>query len=222
MRKRCGCPRRNWPKCRHPWHLNFKWRGVHYRLSLDREIGRRLEGKTDARTEAERLRGAIRAGTFPLREASEDARAESLTLETFGQKFLERYSQARGKRTWRDDEHMLDVICRFEQLGEKPLGSVTGDDAERLLQHLKNSGRAGSTYNHYRQILLNMFRWATRKGYLARNPLEHAELPRLPQAKRSGDSRTTRKRGCSPRPRVRGFIGSSSARSKPAVASASY
>ncbi|HKY21630.1 MAG TPA: hypothetical protein VJM31_10450 [Vicinamibacterales bacterium] len=92
---------------------------MHYRLSLDREVGRPLEGKTDAHKEAERLCSAIRAGTFRQRAAIEQA-SESLTLEQFGRKFLERYSQARGKRTWRNDAHMLEVIYRFENLGAKP------------------------------------------------------------------------------------------------------
>ena len=39
LRKRCECPRKNWAKCSHPWHFNFKWKGEHYRFSLDREVG---------------------------------------------------------------------------------------------------------------------------------------------------------------------------------------
>ena len=36
LRKICACPRRQWPKCRHSWYLNFKLRGgPAYRLSLD-------------------------------------------------------------------------------------------------------------------------------------------------------------------------------------------
>jgi hypothetical protein len=62
LRKRCGCPRKNWTKCSHPWHFNFKWRGLHYRLSLEREAGRPITGKTDAQAEAERIRNAIRDG----------------------------------------------------------------------------------------------------------------------------------------------------------------
>ena len=27
LRKVCGCPRRTWAKCTHPWHFNFKARG---------------------------------------------------------------------------------------------------------------------------------------------------------------------------------------------------
>ena len=195
LRKRCGCKRRDWSKCKHPWHLNFQWEGQHYRLSLDREIGRRLLGKTDAETEAGRIQAEIRAGAFIARKARREAAAvpttgEVLTFRGFGEKFLERYSQARGKASVADDVYMLEAVCAFKglaetPLGEKPLTSVTADDAEHFLEALRARGRAGSTYNHYRQLLLNMFRWGTRKAFLARNPLEHAELPRQPQAKRS-------------------------------------
>ena len=60
LRKRCGCARRNWSECSHPWYLNFAWKGVHHRVNLDRVLGRTLKGKTEAKTEAENLRAAIR------------------------------------------------------------------------------------------------------------------------------------------------------------------
>ena len=64
LRKICACPRRQWAKCPHPWHFNFKWNGTSYRFSLDREIGQPISSKTEARTEADRFRAAIRDGTF--------------------------------------------------------------------------------------------------------------------------------------------------------------
>src|SRR5258708_1501282 len=65
LRKRCPCPRRRWPTCQHSWHLNFKPKGgPPYRISLDREVGRHIEGKTEAQAEATRIRAAILAGTF--------------------------------------------------------------------------------------------------------------------------------------------------------------
>ena len=53
LRKRCDCKRRNWPKCSHSWYLNFKWKDAHFRLSLDREVGRRVATKGEAEAEAE-------------------------------------------------------------------------------------------------------------------------------------------------------------------------
>ena len=64
LRKRCRCHRTKWPKCPHGWHFNFSWKGVSHRLSLDRECGRHIDSKTEAETEADRLRGKIRNGVF--------------------------------------------------------------------------------------------------------------------------------------------------------------
>jgi len=65
LRKRCRCKRKNWPNCRHSWSLNFKPRGgPHYQLSMDRELGRHIDSKSEAETEATHIRAAILAGTF--------------------------------------------------------------------------------------------------------------------------------------------------------------
>lgn len=78
LRKVCECPRRTWPKCAHPWHFNYKWAGVHYRFSLDEQIGKHIDSKTLAETEAEDLRVAIRESRFVRmkrgRQTGEDPR----------------------------------------------------------------------------------------------------------------------------------------------------
>jgi integrase len=49
-----------------------------------------------------------------------------------------------------------------------------------------SAGRAASTRNHYVQILKAAFRWAARKGYIARSPIsEDSALVRSKHAKRS-------------------------------------
>jgi hypothetical protein len=65
IRKLRDCSRRNWPKCTHPWHFNYKPRGGKpWRFSLDAEIGKHIESKTDAETIAGDIRAAINAGTY--------------------------------------------------------------------------------------------------------------------------------------------------------------
>jgi len=191
--KRCGCVRRNWSECQHPWYFNFSWKGEAYRLNLSRLIGRDLKGKTDAKKEADHLRIEIRAGRFRLGQEAADSAVRPVTFEDVGALFIERYSKARGKKSWRVDESLharlsateLTVGTRIVKLGAKPLAAVTADDIEVILQRLRTDGRAASTYNHYRQHVRALFAWATRKGYLASNPLERAEIPRLTHARRS-------------------------------------
>src|ERR1700738_2696711 len=64
LRKICGCRKAEWPRCPHSWHLNFKFKGEHFRFSLDKELGRHVDSKSEARGEADRLRGQIRSRAF--------------------------------------------------------------------------------------------------------------------------------------------------------------
>jgi len=43
VKKRCGCTKRQWPKCAHPWWFNFHYRGTEYRCSLDKIASARNE-----------------------------------------------------------------------------------------------------------------------------------------------------------------------------------
>src|SRR5687767_13226600 len=99
LRKLCDCSRRNWAKCPHPWHFNFKWNDEHYRFTLERQINRivrdasgkwkrdrgtlgdLIDNKTDAEKERDRLRTAIREGTLQAVPVAEPQR-NTLTLST--------------------------------------------------------------------------------------------------------------------------------------------
>src|SRR5262245_52507939 len=85
LRKRCTCPRKVWPKCSHSWYLNFKPKGgPHYQLSLDREVGRHVDSKSEAQDVAGDIRKAIRDGTFriPIAQAS-PPKSPPLTFRAF-------------------------------------------------------------------------------------------------------------------------------------------
>ena len=172
LRKICGCPRRNWPKCPHGWHFNFKWKGVHYRLSLDRETGRRMTSKTQAETEADRLRHAIREGTFGTKSAAVTTTA-ALTFEAFAALFVERARPVRRDATHRANRRaMVRQIAAFavrnQPVGTTPIGTITEDDFELFMKHLRAQGRAASTRNHYLQLIQTLSAWGVKYGYLAR------------------------------------------------------
>ena len=178
LRKLCDCSRRTWAKCEHPWHFSFKWDGKHYRFSLDREVGRRMKDKTDARGEADRLRIAIRDGRFRQRVelVPVPATPDAKTFADFADTYLTRGVQASGKKSWYDDKIVLGKLAafRFEDgstLGDKALGAITEDDLEAVLADLRTRGRSVSTCNKYIQITKAAFRWAVRKGYLAASPV---------------------------------------------------
>jgi integrase len=206
IRKVCGCAKVRWPKCPHPWHFNFKHDRIHYRFSLDTERGEHFASKIDAQNEATRIRASILAGAFERaedrrvreqRESEERANAAkaevaaAVTLDGFAEIFIERVSKASGKVSWRDDKSLLNSICEHlardgRRLGDWPLAAITEDELEAFYASLVSAGRAASTRNHYVQLLKAAFRWAAKKGYLARSPIsEDSSLVRNKHAQRA-------------------------------------
>ena len=116
LKKVCACSRRNWARCRHPWHFSFQWKGERHRLSLDRHVGRPLSTKAEAQEEADNVRTLIRAGNFPPPPpgpAPPLQTADVRTLDTYADTFIEGYSKRRGKKTWRDDGLSTDAGCQL-------------------------------------------------------------------------------------------------------------
>ena len=139
LRKRCGCPRTKWPKCSHGWHFNFRSKGVSYRLSLDRECGRHISTKTEAKEETDRIRAEIRDGTY------QSASSPQTTLDdlTFAQ-FSKVWEERRGKELVRprDNRYRLDKIEAFVLPGtEPPITLGEKPPAVRLApDHLRRGG----------------------------------------------------------------------------------
>ena len=175
LRKRCNCLWRDWSKCSHPWYFSYQWKGQRYRLSLDRELGQPLKGKTEATTGAETIKAAIRAGTFRQR-ADPSARAvepaAALSLDGYADIFLERDAKARGKVSWTNDRGMLDQIRAFSingtRFGDRAIQAITEDDIEAFMEQRRRAGRAASTRNQYLQLFKALGNWGARKGYLSR------------------------------------------------------
>jgi integrase len=59
----CGCARSRWPKCAHPWHINFKLPGGDaLRKSVNKLAGKHISKKDEAQKILERLRTQLRDG----------------------------------------------------------------------------------------------------------------------------------------------------------------
>jgi integrase len=170
LRKRCDCPRRAWATCPHPWHFSFKWKDTHYRFPIDRYATAPIRTKDDARTEAERLRIAIREGRFPPASAAAPTTAADLTFETFAEKWRTGPRATMPDTLRANDE----AICRRfgslvidgGRLAEWAIGLITEDAIEGAFGQL--GSLAGSTWNKYRDAIRMMQRWGVKKGYLAR------------------------------------------------------
>ena len=208
VRKVCSHGWRAWPKCPCPWYFSFKPRGGtrRYRFSLDAELSVHFDNKTDAEKAANTIREAILAGTFERRaeryareqreaasRPADNARAAAavVTFEEFTKTYIERAVQSSGKASWRDDRSRLAVACKHvtangQALGSLPLTAITEDELEAFHAAQRGCGRAASTLNNYVQVLKAAFRWASRKGYLARSPIsDDSALKRSKPAKRT-------------------------------------
>ena len=141
LRKRCDCPRRKWPTCSHAWHLNFAWRGKHFRLSIDRETGQHVETKADALAAADHLRDAIRAGTF--RQQTAPPVEVGLTFGDVATKYLKRYVHVATRRERAAAEMALQVEAlrraevpaangRTVRLEEEPVDAILKGDVEAI------------------------------------------------------------------------------------------
>jgi integrase len=128
----------------------------------------------------------IRAGTF--RRQGEGLPPAPVVTETAVtlEKFCEKYAERVGKPLHRNDASCLARLREFDGLGDKPLRDITEDDLEAFFAYLTGTGRAASTMNKYVQAVKAAFRWATKKGYLTRNPAADSEIiKRTKHAKRN-------------------------------------
>ena len=179
--------------------------GPRQRFSLTAEFpDQRIESKTDAEKLATDIRSRINAGTFERvtdrrvrvqREAAAQTRTDqiaassgAITLDRFAPIYIEWAVKASGKHTWTNDAGMIARFCAFQapdgqQIGEWPLPRITEDTVEAF--HASLASFAASTRNQYVQLLKASFRWAARKGYLARSPIsEDSTLKRTKVAQR--------------------------------------
>lgn len=116
LRKICACPRRQWAKCPHSWHFNYRPRhGTSYRFSLDATLGRRVRSKTEAEEEAARIKAGILAGTFrrPGEIPAPAQKPAALSFGAFGATYVERASAVSGKKTWKNDRGMMNRLVAF-------------------------------------------------------------------------------------------------------------
>jgi integrase len=182
LRKRCPCLRKNWPKCPHSWYLNFKPKGgPHHQLSLDAELWRHIDSKAEAQEIADRVRTAIRAGTFRVAPPIVTASAPLALAVTFHQ-FAKIWQERRGNQLVSAplDTYRLKTISGFvlpgtdHQLtfGRKSIDAITTDDIEAFRDWRKSRKLSAVAINQDLRLLRKMFNWALRKGYLTHSPFK--------------------------------------------------
>ena len=155
LKKRCGCPRRQWSKCAHPWHFGFAHNGREWRYSLDKIADLRGEpkprAKSDALALADRLRGEIRSGIDPVARPAPVLPSTDLTFGDICDHYLGEHVHVptRRPRAAKEIEYLLRHWRRAEvpaangatiRVEDKPLDSITTADVE----HVRNARRAAA------------------------------------------------------------------------------
>jgi integrase len=146
IRKRCDCAKRTWPKCKHPWHVNFHHGGKEHRFSLD--VVAKARGveppstKDEAKTLRDQLRGEIRGGKFTVAPTPEPV-STALTFEDVVQRYRERYVNVPTRRESARAmfEVHLNMLLRAHlpaakgatiELRQKPIDTITKADIEEI------------------------------------------------------------------------------------------
>jgi integrase len=197
LRKLCGCARRVWAKCPHPWHFNFKWAGEYYRFSLERTITRVAKDatgkwrrdrtslgdpictKTDAELARDNLRTEIRAGR--LQQQPEPARPQRETL-TFAQlldAYRTQYLKVHRPDTMKDIDYQIAVMVGTvldradgspQFFGAWLVLDITTDAIESFRRARLTAAPVGA--NRDLSLLRSLFSWATssKRKLAADNP----------------------------------------------------
>jgi integrase len=210
--KQCGCERKRWSECRHPWHMGLMHVGTPYRFSLNKRAGKPrsyVMSKTEADGLYERYRDQIFDGTFDANRAtgSSDTR---LSFGDVADRYIKEYvpflKGERGKPRREGGrklmEWMVKALKRVEiparnghtvTLADKPMADITTADIEAVRIHwpLKTKQPKGGTTGPDRNLkrLRHLFNWAIRVGIVESSPFRKAHLNVITFEKEDGRTR---------------------------------
>jgi hypothetical protein len=175
--KRCDCATRSWPKCPHGYWIAFKWKGKRHQLSLDRELGKHIENKTDATAEAEGIRTAIRDGTFARsgeRAATETAQPQETSQPYSVDKYVRDDFMPSAKLNLKAstirfyegnlDNHILPFI------GSLPIIAVTRKQCRELIATARTKGLKIKTVRGIVRTLSTVLSQDVEDEHLPANP----------------------------------------------------
>ncbi len=216
LKKRCPCPRRQWPKCRHGWHFGFHCHGREWRYSLDKIASLRGEleprTKADALAWADRLRGEIRSGRDPVSAPAPTLPSTDLTFGDVCDRYLAEYvgkiETSNGTR-WserylrrRTAEQATYHINIFRQilvpaahgrsvlLESKPFRTVATIDIKAVEAARRPYGVVGC--NRLMARLRHLFNWAVAENIIDTSPFKRGHVTVVKLDHRAEKERTRR------------------------------
>lgn len=210
LRKRCGCPRTKWSKCEHHWHFNYKWQGVHHRISLDKYLKRRIVGKTEAEREAARFKIAVQEGHFGEQRPARDTLTVAQLLATYVKDYVTnrrprsltnvRYQVGAivseilelptGERRAFGDWHVKDVgTGALEKFRAARRSQTIVEAKDRDGQERARRKGGVATSNRDLGLLRATFNWAILLGYMDTTPFKKATVTVVKQSKETSRRR---------------------------------
>ena len=200
LKKLCGCPRRTWAKCPHPWHFGYYHNGREHRYSLSQIARARGDtvptSKTEAKDLADRLRALIRAGNNPVSVSQEPDPMGRMTLRDVMRAYEREYVETPTRResarrhmrshlaTLRDIA-IPDTAGTVVRLADKPMDAVTGADVDAVRRVRRDAmsfplpadprrrpGRKDGEVGINRLLarLRHIYNWAIKKKYVEHTP----------------------------------------------------
>ncbi|MDP7477642.1 MAG: site-specific integrase [Vicinamibacterales bacterium] len=215
LKKRCGCPRRTWAKCPHPWHFGYYNNGREHRYSLS-QIARVLgdtvpTSKTEAKTLADRLRAEIRAGRDPSARLV-PPNASALTFGDVCDRYLDEYvgkldtpdgprwsGQYLRSRTAEIALYHIGIIRRIAVpasygttflLEAKTFADVSTADIKTVQAARRSHGLVGC--NRLMARLRHLFNWSIAEGLTERSPFTRGGVSLVKLDHRAEAERTRR------------------------------
>jgi len=175
--KLCSHQGRARDRCEHGWWGSFQHGGRLHRASLARWANQEVRSKTEAAAILDRMRDAVRAGTFAKKEA--EPLEERLTFNRFADLYIERYVKASHLASAGTIDYRMSLLRKH--LGRKLLTDIKTADIEDFVARLKEPCRLAAvqkslrvrtpaTINRYLSLLRHMFNWAVGREYLDRTP----------------------------------------------------
>ena len=165
-------------RCEDAWWGSFQHRGRLHRASLEKWANEEIRTKAQAEAVFDRMRDAIRQGTFSP-EVSKEPEQGPLSFDRFAAIYVERYVQANKLASADTIEYRMAPL--LQHFGRMPLAEIRTADVEDFVAKLKEPAvlasihkvpraRRPATINRYLSLLRHMFNWAVGREYLDRTP----------------------------------------------------
>lgn len=212
LKKRCGCARRTWETCAHPWFFTFQWQHQVARGSLE------VSTKEQAVKKLDEIKVAVRNGTYVGASAKKTTNpivVSDPTLATVAGLYLQQHVEARLSSGAAD--HHQSVMAFLAEvtvspgipLTEKPFRLITQEDVEIAVAAKRERRRATVTRgdrswtrlsggdvaaNRMHAHLSALWSWAIqpKRAYAERTPFSHAG--RVPEELRKPKERSRDRR----------------------------